>query len=191
METLVNISGGVDSMYCAWKVLKENKEETFLLHHVLRDKNIRVRKEKTAVDSCLRYFRNEGLINFKYVENTCYKLGEGVKTIQDIEMVGIFTAIILRSFPSIKKVVISANKEDLVQGRLYDLRSKTRFETIHALSRNKEVEYLYPIKDLTKKEITKLIPRNLLKVCWSCRKPDVNGIACGKCQPCRRMSGLK
>jgi 7-cyano-7-deazaguanine synthase in queuosine biosynthesis len=184
METLINLSGGVDSVYCVWKLLKENPDEKFLIHHVARGKTVRTKKEKESVDSVLKYLKDNDLTNYKYIETTGYDLPKSVSAIKGIEMVGFFTGVILRSYKNIKKIVICANSEDLVQGDGYNLRSKTRFDITHATSRGIEVEYLYPIRNMTKGEIADSLPVELLSLCFYCRKPDMEGNPCGKCQPC-------
>lgn len=187
MDTLINLSGGVDSVYCAWKLLNENPNEKFLIHHVARSKLVRTRKEKEAVDNVLKYFEENELTNFKYIETTGYVLPKSVSVIKGIEMVGFFTGVILRSYPDIKKVVICANSEDLVQGEGYNLRSKTRFDITYATSRGIEVEYLYPLRYMTKGEIADSLPVELLSLCFYCRKPDDDGNPCGRCQPCKNI----
>jgi 7-cyano-7-deazaguanine synthase in queuosine biosynthesis len=184
METLINLSGGVDSVYCAWKLLKENPDEKFLIHHVARNKTLRTKKEKEAVDAVLKYFKDNDLTNYKYIETKGYVLPKGVSSVQAIEMVGYFTGIILRSYKNIKNVVICANSEDLIQGQLYNIRSTTRFNIVNATSRGVEVTYLYPIKHMTKGEIADALPTELLSLCFYCRRPDVEGNSCGECQPC-------
>lgn len=187
MNTLINLSGGVDSVYCVWKLLRENPEEKFLIHHVARDKRVRTKKEKEAVDNVLAYLKNSGLTNFKYIETKGYVLPKSVSVIKGIEMVGFFTGVILRSYKNIKNVVICANSEDLVQGEGYDLRSKTRFDITYATSRGVEINYLYPIKHMTKGEIADALPVELLALCFYCRTPDADGNTCGNCQPCRNI----
>jgi 7-cyano-7-deazaguanine synthase in queuosine biosynthesis len=189
MNTLINISGGVDSIFTAWKLLSENSNETFLLHHVSGSQsflpaNSRVKLEKSAVLNFLQYLDNHNITNYKYIESKRYRTDSSVKSIKDIEMVGIFTGILLRTYTTISKIVVSANLEDLEQGVNYNERSQTRFEIINAISRNHNVEYIYPIKDLTKSEISNLMPEELLKLCWYCRNPQIGGKVCGKCQPC-------
>jgi 7-cyano-7-deazaguanine synthase in queuosine biosynthesis len=187
MNTLINLSGGLDSVYCAWRLLKENPEEKFLIHHVARDKMIRTKKEKEAVASVLSYLKNSGITNFKYIETQGYVLPKGVSSIKGIEMVGFFTGVILRTYKNIKNVVICANAEDLVQGEGYDLRSKTRFNITDATSRGVEINYLYPIKHMTKGEIADSLPVELLSLCFYCRTPDSKGNPCENCQPCRNI----
>jgi len=184
MDTLINLSGGVDSVYCAWKLLKENLDKKLLIHHVSRNKTVRTKKEKEAVDAVLNYFNDNGLFNYSYIETTGYVLPKSVSAIKGIEMIGFFTGVILRSYPSIKQVVICANSEDLIQGDGYNLRSKTRFDITSATSRGIEVEYLYPLRHMTKGEISDSLPVELLSLCFYCRKPDREGTPCGQCQPC-------
>lgn len=184
MDTLINLSGGVDSVVCAWMLMKENPKKEFLLHHISRNTTLG-KHEKIAVELVLKELLDLGLKNYRYKETTGYSLPSGVKPLKAIEMVGYFTGAILRSMPEITKVVISANAEDLVQGEGYNTRSKSRFEIIKVIGK-REPEYLWPIVDYTKAQLVGMMPEKLYKACWSCRKP-VNGVTCGKCQPCRAI----
>jgi 7-cyano-7-deazaguanine synthase in queuosine biosynthesis len=193
MKTLINISGGVDSIYCAWKLLTENPDQIYLLHHVTSSKkflpdNSRIKKEKKAVDDFLEYLKKNAITNFAYLESKLYTMDPKINRILDIEMVGIYTGIILRTYRSIENIIISANVEDLQQSNGYNLRSKTRFEIINAISRNHPINYIYPISDLTKRQITEKMPVDLLELCWYCRNPNLDGTTCGKCQPCRNIA---
>lgn len=184
MDTLINLSGGVDSVACAWLLMKDNPSKTFMLHHIARTTPLGI-QEKIAVDNSLKYFDEVGLTNYQYKETTGYSTP--FSPLKAIEMVGYFTGLILRSRQEITKVVISANSEDLVQGANYNSRSASRFEIVRVVAR-REPEYLWPIKDFTKKQLVEMLPKGLAAACWSCRKPK-NGNPCGRCQPCRAIIG--
>lgn len=184
MDTLLNLSGGVDSVYCMWQYLTNNPDKKLLVHHVARKKSLLSKREYVAVKSVLKYFTAKGMTNYEYIETAGYSTPKTIRPVKAIEMVGWFTGIILRSRPEITKVIISANAEDLVQGSGYNKRSQSRFDIIKLIA-PKEPEYLYPIKDMTKAKLAETLPNEILSLCWYCRKPTIDGKTCGVCQPCR------
>lgn len=62
---------------------------------------------------------------------------------------------------------------------------------------NVQRKLLFPLMDmdLCKKEIVKDMPKELLDMTWSCRRPirdkDGNIKPCGKCRPCKKMNLIK
>lgn len=184
---MVNISGGVDSVYAALKALESG--QSLLLHHcVLKSRTNRWEQEKKAVQHALAYYRNRGLENFIYVE-TGFDYGKISYLIYDVELIGFLTGLVLRNprYNSVKKVIISVNKDD-PSGRD---RNAPRRVTSNALATtllgDRKVEFVYPHVDMTKKDMLKDTPKELLEKLWWCRTPKNNN-ACGTCRPCREIN---
>jgi len=86
-------------------------------------------------------------------------------------------------------------QSDLLNGRARDKKSEKLWEALcnsmdapHGNSISREL--LFPLVEmrLSKREMIKLLPKELLHLTWSCRTPVKNenniSIACGKCHPC-------
>lgn len=188
LAILCNISGGVDSVYSAYAVLKGNPEDRVVLHHMARSTNIRQKLELAAVKQALGWLMGAGLTNFVYMQSEGGRSPETVAELQDIELLAPHMGAILRQHPTIGKVVISANAEDLKQGAGYEKRSRVRFEILESVAR-RTPEYLWPISHMTKRDIIAAMPESLFRLCWYCRRPTADLLPCGRCNPCRHVAG--
>ena len=57
-----------------------------------------------------------------------------------------------------------------------------------------DAQKIYPVMDLTKKQIWEMLPEDLQKLIWSCRRPITSNysiIPCGKCVTCVSMKSKK
>jgi 7-cyano-7-deazaguanine synthase in queuosine biosynthesis len=55
---------------------------------------------------------------------------------------------------------------------------------LHVARRQPKI--LYPLIDMTKRDIIKEIPIELLRLCWWCRRPR-DGAECHRCHTCRQV----
>lgn len=182
---LLNLSGGIDSAYCAYKLLKEGR--SLLIHHcILKNIENRHEQEYRAVQHCLNYLKKNGLNNFEYLE-TSFDYGNINALIFDVEIIGFLSGLVLRNtkYHKIKDVVISVNKNDPTGQNINCARrviSNACTEIVLKLI-NKEVNFIYPIINMTKEEIINDCPKDLLSGLWWCRTPQYGKI-CGKCKTC-------
>lgn len=130
-----------------------------------------------------------GYWGFEYLESAAARSPDGIAELQDIELLAAPMGAIIRARKAINQVVISANKEDLAQPPSYARRSGVRFAVLQAIVPSRSLEFLWPIANLTKRDIIDLMPPELFKLCWYCRNPRPDESPCGKCQPCRRVAG--
>lgn len=182
---LLNLSGGIDSAYCAYKLLKEGR--SLLIHHcVLKNIENRHEQEYKAVQHCLDFFKKNGLNNFEYVE-TFFDYGTVKVLIYDVEIIGFLSGLILRNpnFYNIKQIAVSVNKNEPTGQNLECPRrvsANTCTKTLLNLI-NRDVQFIYPIINMTKEEIINDCPKDLLSGLWWCRRPQ-NGNKCGQCKTC-------
>lgn len=184
---MVNISGGVDSVYAALKAL-ENGEKLLLHHCVLKSRTNRWQQEKKAVQHAMAYYRQRGLNDFVYVE-TGFDYGKIQYLIYDVELIGFLTGLVLRNprYDSVKKVIVSVNKDD-PSGRDLNAPRRTVSNTLATtLLGERKIEFVYPHINMTKKEMLKATPKDLLEKLWWCRTPKGNN-PCGNCRPCREIN---
>lgn len=189
MDTLVNFSGGIDSTYCLYEYLKNNSEKKLLVHFVsLRNAEGRLKYEQAAVAKVLQWLRSKKLDNFKMVY-TGFDYGTMRYLIQDVEIIGFMSGVLLRNprYSGVENIIVSANAGDFLVGG-YELRSARRKEIFKAVSKGREVNYVYPIKDKTKKDLIQLMPKQLFDATWYCRKPTAVGKTCNKCRTCREVN---
>lgn len=171
-NVVINLSGGFDSTYLLYKYLIENKE--IILHHCnLINHEGRNVVEKTAVKKIIQWFKDNNMDTFLYYETT-FDYGNLPYIIKDIEVLALFTGIILRcpQFSNIKEIAISANAHD-ESNNPNDFSVINRKKIIETIKfPHIEPELTFPIIHMTKSEIIKSMPKDLVKLVWFCRKPQ-------------------
>jgi len=186
---LVNLSGGIDSTYVAWQLLKRGHK--VVLHHcIYKTKQNRWPRECEAVEAILNWFRANDLTNFSY-EETTFDFGTiSAKGTYDITTIGYMSGIVLHDerHADCKHVVISANRDDGTDG---SPRSRAR-ETLMKMAsgRKAPINLVWPIKHMSKADVVKATPEDLLALCWYCRTPK-NGKPCGECHTCKKVHSVK
>lgn len=188
MDVLINLSGGVDSVYALWQHVKNGGDP--LLHHChLITPSGRHTYEKQAVRRVMRWLMDHGYGAPKLVETT-FAAGTAGYNLQDVEVIGFMTANVLLhpAHRDIDTVIISANSGDLAQGPGYERRVANRNTIIQTLVSDRDIRFEYPIADVSKQEMVRTMPSDLLAACWWCRRPRRNGSTCGNCRPCREVA---
>lgn len=188
MDTLLNFSGGIDSTYCLWRYLKENRDKTLLVHHIhLENNDRRVKYESLAVDNVLSWLRSQGLTNFKYIES---RLDYGTihPIVWDSAVVGFFTGLVLTNRKYELKYIISPTPKDEVERLGAELeRRRVKSSLVRKSISQKELEVLFPMVHLYKKDIIQEMPEELFRLCWYCRHPK-NGNVCNRCHTCLQVN---
>lgn len=182
-QVLVNFSGGVDSVYAAYTALK-NGEKVLLHHCVLKSKNSRHMQEKRAARECIDFFNQRNLKNFTYIESG-FDYGSLGHMVYDVELIGFITGTILRgpAHKKISRVIVSVNADDPT-GRDINAPRRVRANAISEQVAGRKISWEYPFIHMTKEEVMRNMPPELLRRTWWCRRPGRNNMPCGKCSAC-------
>lgn len=194
---LVMFSGGVDSTFMLYHYLK-NTDFKIHVHHIsLRyPSEPRWKEEDISSRKIVEFCRN--IRPFDYSESRV-DVGFYKYVGRDSD-----TQLLMASkvAPNIKgKVSIALGwlysdyQDDILNGRATGRITEKLWEALcdsmdKNLGENVDREILFPLIDMkiSKKEILKAIPQELLILTWSCRRPvkDNKNISrpCGKCHPC-------
>lgn len=187
MNTLLNLSGGIDSVYVAYKWLKEHPKETLLIHHCsLRTHEKRWGKEDEAVKKVLAYFNQHGLTNYEYVE-TILDIQTFKPKMWDSSLLATITAFLMRAYPDIKFILNNTPKDEHIRlsgGRL--LQRTQRATTIRNAITSRPLKVIPMLDAIMKSEIIKDMPEDLFELCWYCRTPK-NDDVCGTCHTCLQV----
>ncbi len=175
--TLLNYSGGIDSLYCLL-----NSEYDIVHHCSIINHEGRHKAELKAVEASLRLIRAKGK-RFEFIHTT-YNYGNTRRIVLDKDVIGFQTGMLMRAYP-IDKVIISSNLNDCSKAEYYSRTEKRRHEIIESVS-GIAPKYLHPIAHLTKKQLIEAIPLEFLNVSWFCRKPQ-NGKPCARCATCKSV----
>jgi 7-cyano-7-deazaguanine synthase in queuosine biosynthesis len=184
---LAMYSGGLDSLGMLYKLLTDPEYKDYKLHiHHIHNRNVENRDQAEAivVPLVLRELKKLGF-SFDYSESEIKTQPYGNKFLYDTDSINFFAGYICSVNPNIKKVAMGMQANDANQS-LEDRRK--RADAI--LSAFTDVGKIYPVFDMTKREIYDMLPANLRNMFWSCRRPtytEKNVIPCGRCDTCRKL----
>jgi 7-cyano-7-deazaguanine synthase in queuosine biosynthesis len=186
-KTLITLSGGLDSTFVLYQHLKDNPYDPTLVMHInLRHSaEDRLTKEQESCNNIVKELRKMGMRNFEYIQFPIFDYGELQRiTIKDIQIVAMFKAIVLKSpqYETITKIKFGwhkgeVNREDINKG----YRVRKMFE---ALELDRDIDFIFPIENMTRAELWKQLPARLKAHVSSCRKPKANGKPCYSCKTC-------
>jgi 7-cyano-7-deazaguanine synthase in queuosine biosynthesis len=184
---LAMYSGGLDSLGMLYKLLTDPEYKDYKLHiHHIHNKNVENRDQAEAivVPLVLKELKKLGF-SFDYSESEIRTQPYGNKFLYDTDSINFFAGYVCSVNPNIKKVAMGMQANDANQS-LEDRRK--RADAI--LAAFTDVGKIYPVFDMTKREIYDMLPANLRNMFWSCRRPtytEKNVVPCGRCDTCRKL----
>jgi len=203
MDTMLNLSGGLDSVYAMYVYLTGNNDKNLLVHHIVmpRADNIRWEIERDAVSKTLDWFNKNGMSNFVYRESI-FDLGDVNNRPLDSVIVGFITSVLLRDprYHSIKYLINTTPKDEYHRlGSHLDrrrrmtsvIRQEVFKDNFRLADCRRPVESLYYLKSMMKGDIIASTPQELIDVAWSCRNPTKDRQACNRCHTCIQINRAK
>jgi len=176
-KILLMFSGGLDSTGVFWKLIQE-KEHLHVHHLYLVNKENRAKAEETAVKNIVDYMKK--IREFSYTESYHEYPSYNGNFMWDSDIYNFVAGTICLSVKTIEKVAIGRIKSDEAPER-----SERGTKILNILSPN--VKKIFPVVQMTKKEIYEMLPEDLRKLTWSCRTPiykDNNIEMCKRCKTC-------
>jgi 7-cyano-7-deazaguanine synthase in queuosine biosynthesis len=184
---LAMYSGGLDSLGMVYLLLTnpEYKDYDVHIHHV-HNMNVenRWRAEQLAVNSALKELKRLGF-KFDYSESEIGAPPFGKCFLFDTDTMNFFAGYVCSVNPNIKKVAMGMQANDANQS-LEDRRVRGN----KILSAFTDAEKIYPVLNMTKREIYDMLPESVRNMFWSCRRPvyQENSITpCKKCDTCVKL----
>ncbi|KAA3632882.1 MAG: hypothetical protein DWQ08_02695 [Proteobacteria bacterium] len=200
-KILCMFSGGLDSTGMLYRLLTDARhanQEVHVHHLVLKNLENRHPAEKQAVHRIIDWLRRHDFRRFVYTESEHEYTFMKRYFVYDSFWYGFMAANIVTADPSILQVAVGRTRSD------YDL-DDTSWLTI--ANRGREVyqaalplelrfnrPYVYPVLELTKREIWAMLPPALRDFAWSCRTPAYDADrprACGKCPACLSLRQIR
>ena len=184
---LAMYSGGLDSLGMVYKLLTEEAYKDYAVHvHHVHNKNAenRWRAEQIAVDIATKELKNLGF-KFAYSESEIGTLPFGDKFMFDTDSMNFFAGYVCSVNPNIVKVAMGMQANDANQ-RLEERRIRGN-KILQAFT---PAEKIYPVMNMTKREIYDMLPESLRNMFWSCRRPiysEKNIAPCGRCDTCLKL----
>jgi len=187
-DTLLLLSGGIDSAFCMWRALSEGR--SLHVHHVhLTNHEGRVQYEAQAVERILKWMRGRGLTRFRYTESS-FDYGSTRYVVKDHNIWALWIGILLADPRNrgIRRVIRPDHWDSLPGGPdcAGMRRAHRRYERISwEVCERDDIEWEHPIQHMRKAEVVQAMPPDLLELCWYCRRPTPGGRPCHRCYTCR------
>jgi 7-cyano-7-deazaguanine synthase in queuosine biosynthesis len=184
---LAMYSGGLDSLGMVYKLLTEDEYKNYSIHiHHVHNKNVenRWRAEQLAVDIAVKELKRLEF-KFDYTESEIGTQPFGQNFMYDTDSMNFLAGYVCSADPRIVKVAMGMQANDNNQ-RLEERRIRGN----KILSAFTNAEKIYPVLDLTKREIYDMLPETLRNMFWSCRRPvysEKNIAPCLKCDTCVKL----
>ena len=180
-------SGGLDSLGMIYKLLTDPEYKDHKLHiHHIHNKNVenRHRAEGIVVPMVLKELERLGF-DFVYSDSEISSQPYGMNFLYDSDTINFFAGYICSANPDIVKVAMGMQAND--GNYSLELRRKRADAILAAFT---PVEKIYPVLNMTKREIYDSLPDSLRNMFWSCRRPvysEKNIAPCLKCDTCVKL----
>ena len=180
-------SGGLDSLGMVYMLLTKDEYKDYDIHvHHVHNKNVenRWRAESVTVEMATKELKRLGY-NFAYSESEIGTQPFGRNFLYDTDSMNFFAGYVASVNPDIKKVAMGMQANDHNQS--LEERRKRADKILSAFT---DVKKIYPVLDMTKREIYDTLPDSLKNMFWSCRTPvygEKNIAPCGKCDTCVKL----
>lgn len=193
-------SGGVDSVGVLYRLLTDDDYKEFRIHvhhmHLINREN-RALAEKTAVEKALTLFKGEEYRPFVFTQSVHRYDFMRRSMIWDMDMSAFMAANICAVDMSIKHVAMGRTKTDVdTSGSNFAARMERAqkiFKAVLSLS-DSEAEYIFPVVEMGKTEVWKMLPAEFRKAAWYCRTPvydkDKTPYPCTRCITCKDMRSV-
>ena len=195
MTTLVMFSGGLDSTAMLVQLLAHSREQLRVHHIRMANREERAEAEQQAVERIVRYCHDR-YRPFRYSESAL-DFRELAAIPIDYVCIAFVACQVAIDTPGCNRVAVAALARDTdIENR--SARQRRVFDTLYECYRARklgepQVEWIYPVYHAAKRELADSLPRELLDMTWSCRRPRRDGDgwrACGACKACLARAGI-
>ena len=178
-------SGGLDSLGMVYKLLTEYKDHIIHIHHI-HHRNVENRElaEAIAVKLALKELERLGF-SFIYSESAITSQPYNGSYMYDTDSINFFAGYICSVNPNIVNVAMGMNAND--SNYALEERRKRANQILAAFT---PVEKIYPVLNMSKREVYDSLPMSLKNMFWSCRRPVYSKESiqpCGKCNTCTQL----
>ena len=189
MTTLVMLSGGLDSTAMLVQLLTESEDELRVHHIRMANREERADAEQAAVERIVAWCA-ERYRPFRYSESGLdFTALEAIPI--DYVCIAFVACQVAIDTPGCDRIAVAALARDTdIENR--SARQRRVFDALYECYRARKlgeprVEWIYPVYHATKRELAARLPRELVELTWSCRRPvrAADGFRpCGACKAC-------
>lgn len=194
-------SGGVDSFGTLYRLLSDDEFKDYRIHvhhmHLINREN-RALAEKNAMEKAVKLFNQPDKFKPFVLTQSVHRYDFMKRSmIWDMDMSAFMAANICAVDMSIKYVAMGRTKTDVdTSGTNFEARMERAqkvFRAVLSLSKS-EASYIFPVLEMNKTEVWKMLPEEFRKACWYCRTPvydkDKQAHPCNRCITCRDMRAV-
>jgi 7-cyano-7-deazaguanine synthase in queuosine biosynthesis len=196
VTTLAMFSGGLDSTAMLVQLLTET-DEPLRVHHIhMQNAEGRSGAEQEATEAIVAFCRAR-YRPFRYSESGLDFRGLEAIPIDYISIAFVACQVAIDT-PGCRRIAVGSLARDTdIENR--SARQRQVFDTMYACYRARKlgepsVEWVYPVYRRGKDELAASLPRELLELTWSCRRPVREGSRyrpCGACKACLARSTIR
>jgi 7-cyano-7-deazaguanine synthase in queuosine biosynthesis len=187
VTTLAMFSGGIDSTAMLVKLLTGSDDELRVHHVHMANKEGRDAAEAQAVRQVIDWCRTRYRA-FRYSESGLdFRALEAIPI--DYLSIAFVACQVAIDTPRCTRIAVGSLAADTdIENR--SARQRRVFDEMYACYRARKlgeprVEWIYPVYDQPKSDLVRALPKELLSLTWSCRRPADGGRPCGECKACR------
>jgi 7-cyano-7-deazaguanine synthase in queuosine biosynthesis len=195
MTTLVMFSGGLDSTAMLVGLLEQTKDELRVHHVRMANKEGRDHAEHHAAHAIVAWCRDR-YRPFRYSESALdFSALEAIPI--DYLCIAFVACQVAIDTPRCNRIAVAALARDTdIENR--SAHQRRVFDTLYECYRARklgepEVQWIYPVYHSTKQALAAALPRELVELTWSCRRPvrQAGGFRpCGACKACLARQGI-
>lgn len=194
---LAMYSGGLDSLGMIYRLLTDAEYANYFIHiHHIHIKNVedRHRAEAQTVEKALRELSRMGL-EYGYsqseIASPVYVNDDGTASfLFDTDTISFFAGFACSVDANIVHVAIGMNSTERPDtGSANLLQRRRRADAI--LATFTDATKIYPVNQMSKREIFDMLPESLRDKFWSCRTPVYYGDLFAECETCETCLQLK
>ncbi len=198
-DILVPLSGGIDSTAALYNSLSENPDANHLVYRVQLINGTsghRTIREAMAAEKIVHWLESKGFKNFAFRELTFDYSSLGMMPpIWDSDAINFVAAVVVQARPELNVFVDGAIADDYLDPGFQKRLDKISSIFYTASERTPEnFEMRFPLKSMNKYDVIKSLPTELLRLCWSCRYPEIGPpytfVRCHKCPQCKVLDDV-
>jgi 7-cyano-7-deazaguanine synthase in queuosine biosynthesis len=195
VTTLVMFSGGLDSTAMLVKLLAEGEDELRVHHIRMVNQERRADAEQSAVERIVTWC-GERYRPFRYSQSALDFAALNAIPI-DYLCIAFVACQVAIDTPRCNRIAVAALARDTdIENR--SARQRRVFDALYECYRARklgepEVQWIYPVYQSTKRELASRLPRELVELTWSCRRPVHEAERwrpCGACKACLARQGI-
>jgi len=197
-------SGGIDSSGVLHKLITDpdyGDRELIVQHIFLQNRENRAQAELNSVEKIINYYRARyPQRSFTYTESIFNTVGfaplQADRFPFDMDVCAFMASNIAVARKEVRQIAMGRTKTDIDKGGESFLQRMERaqrvFRAVYYLEPEPLPTYIFPVINMTKKEVWEMLPNEVQDATWYCRHPDYSeegdAIRCGQCITCKETA---